>query len=110
MVETTSSYSLPLDAFIRAMGVNRTFPHTFFLGAGASISSGIPSADYCIWEWKRRIFLTMNPGLEAQFSDHSLPIIRQRIQHWLDSRGVYDLAPVLWTVSLGSEQAFVGVG
>lgn len=60
-----------------------------FLGAGASMSSGMPSADLCIWEWKRNIFLTNNPGLEAQFSELSLPSVRQRIQEWLDSRRKY---------------------
>lgn len=53
------------------------------------MSSGMPSADLCIWEWKRSIFLTNNPGLEAQFSELSLPSVRQRIQAWLDSRRKY---------------------
>jgi len=41
--------------------------------AGASITSGIPSAESCIWEWKRQIFITKNVGLEPQFRDTSLP-------------------------------------
>ena len=41
----------------------------------------------CIWEWKRSIFLTNNPGLEDQFAELSLPGIRRRIQQWLDSQG-----------------------
>jgi hypothetical protein len=49
---------LSLDALIRSIGVRRANPFAFFLGAGASTSSGIPSAQRCIWEWKRRIFLT----------------------------------------------------
>lgn len=56
-----------------------------FLGAGASITSGIPSAENCIWEWKRQIFITKNVGLEPQFRDTSLPPVRQRIQQWLDT-------------------------
>lgn len=52
----------------------------------------MPSADQCIWEWKRSIFLTNNPGLEAQFSELSLPSVKQRIQAWLDSRRKYPLA------------------
>jgi len=39
---------LSLDAFIRTVGVSRT-PHALFLGAGASITSGMPSAQMCIW-------------------------------------------------------------
>lgn len=80
---------LPLDAFIRSVAVNRGTPHAFFLGAGASITSGMPSAQMCIWEWKREIFLTNNLGLQAQFSELSLASVRQRIQRWLDRQGIY---------------------
>ncbi|MCY4574462.1 MAG: SIR2 family protein [Gemmatimonadetes bacterium] len=78
---------LSLDAFVRSIGIRRTAPLSVFLGAGASISSGIPSAQTCIWEWKRSIFLTNNPGLEDQFAEISLPGIRRRIQQWLDAQG-----------------------
>ena len=78
---------LPLDAFVRSIGIKRIAPLSTFVGAGASISSGLPSAQMCIWEWKRSIFLTNNPGLEDQFAELSLPGIRRRIQQWLDSQG-----------------------
>ena len=76
--------TLPLDAFVRSIGVRRSAPLVFFLGAGASTSSGVPSAQMCIWEWKKRIFLTNNPGLEDQFAEISLDGIRRQIQRWLD--------------------------
>jgi hypothetical protein len=80
---------LPLDAFVRSVGVNRSTQHHFFLGAGASVTSGVPSAQMCIWEWKRDIFLTNNVGLEEQFTELSLASVRQRIQRWLDKQGIY---------------------
>lgn len=80
---------LPLDAFIRTVAVNRNTPHVLFLGAGTSITSGMPSAQMCIWEWKREIFLTNNLGLQAQFSELSLTSVRKRIQRWLDRQGIY---------------------
>jgi hypothetical protein len=80
---------LGLDAFIRSVGINRATQHALLLGAGASISSAVPSAESCIWEWKRAIFLTRNPGLEAQFAELSLPAVRAKIQRWLDGQGVY---------------------
>ncbi len=89
---------LPIDALVRSFKINRSTPHTFFLGAGASISSNIPSAQMCIWEWKRDIFLTNNPGLEEQFAELSLPGVRQKIQSWLDSQGKYP--------SLGSPEEY----
>jgi NAD-dependent SIR2 family protein deacetylase len=60
-----------------------------FLGAGASTTSGVPSAQMCIWEWKRQIFLTNNPGLEDQFTELSLEGVRRKIQQWLDRQGCY---------------------
>lgn len=80
---------MTLDALVRSIGVAKDRPLVLFLGAGASMSSGMPSATQCIWEWKRNIFLTNNPGLEPQFSELSLPSVRQRIQEWLDSRRRY---------------------
>jgi hypothetical protein len=80
---------LELDAFIRTISVNLGTPHGIFLGAGASVSSGIPSAATCIWEWKREIFLSNNPGLEEQFSELSLLPVQQRLQKWLDSKGEF---------------------
>jgi len=74
------------DALVRSIGVARDRPMLVFLGAGASMSAGMPSASQCVWEWKRDIFLTNNPGLEAQFTELSLPSVRQRIQSWLDSQ------------------------
>ncbi len=82
-------FTLPLDAFVRSVGVNRGTPHALFLGAGASITSGVPSATMCTWEWKRGIFLTRNPGLETQFPDFSMPSTQQKIQRWLDAQGGY---------------------
>ncbi len=78
---------LPLDALVRSMGVRRPSPVCVFVGAGASVSSGLPSAEMCVWEWKRDIFLTNKPGLEEQFVELSLPGIRSRIQRWLDDQG-----------------------
>ncbi len=80
---------LPLEAFVRSVGVNRATQHAFFLGAGASVSSGVPSTEECIWEWKRSIFATNNPGLEEQFSELSLSNVQSRIQKWLDRKGIY---------------------
>ena len=78
--------TLSLDAFVRSLGISAS-PLSILIGAGASISSGLPSATRCIWEWKRNIFLTNNPGLENQFKELSLPNVREGIQQWLDDQG-----------------------
>jgi hypothetical protein len=82
-------FFLPVDAFVRSLAVNRGRPVCLLLGAGASISSGMPSAQRCIWEWKQEIFVTNNPTLRESVGELSLPGTRQRIQRWLDQRGNY---------------------
>ena len=81
--------TLPLDAFVRSVGIKGSIPHALFLGAGASVSSGVPSAEKCVWEWKRSIFATNNPGLDDQLFELSLPSVQARIQRWLDQQGHY---------------------
>jgi hypothetical protein len=83
---------LSIDAFVRSMAVNRGRPVCLLLGAGASISSGMPSAQRCIWEWKQDIFVTNNPTLRESVGELSLPGTRRRIQRWLDQRGKYPIA------------------
>ena len=39
-----SELPIGLDALIRSVGINHATPHALLLGAGASISSGVPSA------------------------------------------------------------------
>jgi SIR2-like domain len=86
--ENSHTYStLEFDAFVRAVAVNRNTAYAMFLGAGASISSGVKSAGDCIWEWKRQIFLTKNPGLRSQIGDFMLPAVKERIQKWLEDTG-----------------------
>jgi len=66
----------------------------------------MPSAAQCIWEWKRSIFLTNNPGLERQFDELSLPSVRQRIQRWLDAQRRYPEAGAPEEYSVYVEECF----
>lgn len=88
---TLAKLVLPLDAFVRSIAVGGGGPHAFFLGAGASVSSGVPSAEQCVWLWKREIFLSNNPRVSDYFRDPSSPgeSERRKIQRWLDSEGTY---------------------
>lgn len=89
MSSTQLNPSLDVAQFVRAVAVNKNSPHSFFIGAGASISSGVKSAYDCVWEWKRQIFITSNPGLEKLFPDASSLASRSRIQAWIDNQGKY---------------------
>ena len=76
--------ALALDAFVRSIRVSRHSPHALFLGAGASISSGVPGASHCIWEWKRDIFLrtirgwkTSSPSYPSRESKSGFSVARR---------------------------------
>src|SRR5579883_1339763 len=85
-----------LDALIRSIAL-RDRHYMLFLGAGASISSGIPTAVDCIWSWKQQLFLSDKKDTDLCVSgDASLPHVRKRIQHWLDERGIH---PPEWDAS-----------
>ena len=62
----SDSVAMALDAFVRSISINRDTPHSLLLGAGASVSSGIPSAERCIMEWKGRMFTTANVATRWQ--------------------------------------------
>lgn len=80
--------TLAIDAFVRSVGVNQDSSFSLFIGAGASITSGVPSASRCIWEWKKDIFCTNNPGLEEQVSEISLSAVKNQIDRWLINNGI----------------------
>lgn len=83
------SYELPYDAFLRTLKENTDTGHSFLLGAGASISSGIQSATDCIWEWKKNIFITKNPSLSRQYSEYKSETVQRSVQKWLNNEGGY---------------------
>lgn len=87
------SFVLPLDAFLRSAAVNRAAPHALFLGAGASVSSGVQTAARCIWQWKHQIFLSNQAAdVVPLYREISLPSVQQRVQQWLDAKGGYPAA------------------
>lgn len=80
---------LDYDAFLRSFKRNSDVPHSFLLGAGASISSGIQSAYDCIWEWKKDIYLSKNVNASDFFKNYKEEAVRESIQKWLDNQGEY---------------------
>jgi NAD-dependent SIR2 family protein deacetylase len=79
---------LELDQFIRSIEINKDQSFSIFLGAGASTSSGIPSAGDCIWHWKQKIY-TSQTGNNLGTVDFKSDNVRKFIQKWLDNEGSY---------------------
>lgn len=79
---------MDFDAFLRSFKQNKDSSFAFLLGAGASITSGVQSAEDCIWDWKKLIYLSKNPTCES-FLDIHAEYCRKKIQVWIDEQGCY---------------------
>ncbi len=80
---------LTFDEFIRSLKQNKDSAHSFFLGAGASIESGIQSATDCIWDWKREIYLSQNPHDARACNNTKIESVRRLIQRWIDDQNTF---------------------
>ena len=80
---------LTFDEFIRSLKQNKDTVHSFFLGAGASVESGIQSATDCIWDWKREIYVSQNPHNARLCNNIKIESVRRIIQKWLDEQNVF---------------------
>ena len=78
---------LKIDQFARSINVNKHSPHAILLGAGASLSSGVPSAGQCVGDWKKEIFVTNNPLIQDIVAEHSVKTVQRRIDTWLKANG-----------------------
>lgn len=97
---------LEYDAFLRSFKRNVDVPHSFLLGAGSSISSGIQSAYDCIWEWKKDIYLSKNMNSAEFYKDYKNESVRKSIQNWLDNQGEYPLLDSSKEYSFYAEKAY----
>ena len=99
-------YFLTFDAFIRSFKQNKDTACAFLLGAGASISSGIQSANDCIWDWKKDIYTSSNPNSSEYFQNIKSDTVKTKIQEWIDCQQSY---PALYSpeeYSFYAEQAY----
>lgn len=97
---------LQIDELLRSLKQNINSPHSLFLGAGASIESGVQSANDCIWDWKKAIFLSQNSMLCEYYTNIKSETARSNIQKWIDNQGVYPQAGSDDEYSYYAEKAF----
>ena len=71
---------------------------SWFLGAGASRSAGLPTATDIIWDLKRR-FYCREENQDISRQDMQNPAVRDRIQSFMDCNGF----PVDWADSESTE-------
>ena len=79
-----STSEIANDDFVRRFAM-RTGNIMWFLGAGASASSGIATAGDMIWEFKQRLFVTQQRTSPRAVADLSDPNVRLKLQNFIDS-------------------------
>lgn len=82
-------YILQFDEFLRSISRNSNVKYSVLLGAGASIESGLPSAQDCIWDWKCQIFISNNANLAKTHSNYKNEKVRKNVQEWIDLQPQY---------------------
>lgn len=80
MIDKTLKMSF--DTFLRSFTQNKNQDFSFLLGAGCSISSGVPSASNCIWDWKKSLYETNNHRLG--FVNIESENDKREIQRWCE--------------------------
>jgi NAD-dependent SIR2 family protein deacetylase len=79
------------DDFVRRFAL-RAANLMWFLGAGASASSGIPTAGDMIWEFKQLLYVSQRRVVLQSVSDLSNPAIRAQLQNHIDAAGTLPAA------------------
>ena len=78
---------LTQEQFIRNFSVMANGEVDFFLGAGASIASGIPTGGDLIWEFKRSLYCSECGVSTEKYKDLALPSTRKFLQEYFDCKG-----------------------
>jgi hypothetical protein len=75
---------LGIDDFTRRFAL-RAANLMCFLGAGASASAGIPTAQDMVWEFKQLLFVSQRRVAPQTVADLSNPAIRAQVQAHIDA-------------------------
>ncbi len=79
---------MPTDEFLRLFPI-RSSSLAWFLGAGASASARLPTAGDLVWRFKRALYCTSKKVDPKTCQDLGNEVVRERLQHFLDSAGRY---------------------
>lgn len=101
-----SDLYLEFDAFLRSIKQNLDGSFGVLLDAGASISSGIQSANDCIWDWKTSIYQTLSGCQQNLVDPKKSNRSKSIIQKWLDSQIGFPQAESSDEYSFYAEKAY----
>jgi len=77
------------EQLIRDFKVMNNGEIDFFLGAGASIQSGIPTGGNLVWYFKRDLYCTENHLSTELYKDLNLASTQRLLQEYFDRQGSY---------------------
>jgi NAD-dependent SIR2 family protein deacetylase len=83
---STSINIIDTNEFLRSFEVKPKGAYDLFLGAGASVSAGIPTGNTLIWEFKRKLYCDYYRIKEEKFCDLESEINRKAIQEYFDQQ------------------------
>lgn len=93
-IASTHTSTLELPRFLRAFAIQDQPRLMAFLGAGASVSAGIPSAIEMTWMFKRLIYCSETGAGQEALRDLTLERNQHRLQEYFDQKRGY---PELWS-------------
>ena len=76
--------TIEADDFARRFSL-RAQQLMWFLGAGASVSAGLPTAMNMVWEFKRELYVSQQKVSRKTLADLSNPTVQAKLQTHLDS-------------------------
>ncbi len=82
---------LSMEEYIRAIENIPNGTLSLFLGAGASIQSGVPSASDMVWEFKRKLYCSANKISEEYYKDLQSEATRNALQNYFDGLSGFPL-------------------
>lgn len=75
--------------FVNSFKVKPNKTMSFLLGAGASISSNLPSGGQMVWDFKRSLYCAARQMRTSVYSDLSKENVQREIQSYFDALGGY---------------------
>lgn len=79
--------TIDTNTFVNSFKVKPDKSMSFLLGAGASISSNIPSGGQMVWDFKRTLYCTANNIRTSLYGDLSKENVQKEIQSYFDGQG-----------------------
>lgn len=86
--------TIDVNTFVNSFKIKPDKSMSFLLGAGASVSSNIPSGGQMVWDFKRTLYCTANKIRTSLYGDLSKKNVQKEIQSYFDGKDGY---PKLWS-------------